>query len=157
MHQDLIRDILDTLWLAKKAIESLPPLPQGFKPSHIRVLDAIWQRGATNANIRISDISNTMQIAKPNMTNLINELCQLGALSKQTSTADKRVIHIKLSAYGLACIEKYVTGYHAELATALGKLDEARCRSMLSTLQLTSRTIMEVSAMHNKETASHEK
>ena len=157
MKQDLVKEILDTLWLAKRAIESMPPLPKGFKPSHIRVLDALWQKGPANDNIRISDISKAMQIAKPNVTNLINELCQLGALAKKTSSDDKRVINIKLTSFGLACIEKYVTGYHAQLANALEKLDEPSCLLMLSNLQLTANTILEVSAMHSREAVQHEK
>ena len=43
MDTEHLKKLLDTCFLAKKVIETLPELPKGMKPRHIHVLEAIYE------------------------------------------------------------------------------------------------------------------
>lgn len=80
---DMVIPILEALWLAKKALECMPELPKDMKPSHIRVLDVIYKKYNQNGSVRVTDVSMAMQITKPSITKLINELVDIGTVKKQ--------------------------------------------------------------------------
>ena len=135
MQEDLTKEILDALWQAKKALEYLPTLPVGFKPSHLRVLDAVWMAEESGTSIRISEISAHMKITRPNVTTLVQELCTLSALEKYPSREDGRVTLLRLTPSGTACVKKYILGYHASLAEEFSHLDPGSCQQMIFSIQ----------------------
>lgn len=51
--------LLDACFTAKRITESMADLPEGMKPRHIHVIDAIHELGA---DVRVSDVSHRLNI-----------------------------------------------------------------------------------------------
>ncbi len=143
---DLVIPILESLWLAKKATELLPELPSNMKASHIRVLHTIHQQLAQNGSVRVSDVSSALQITKPSITKLINELAELAMLKKVTDAADKRIVLLELTPPGQDCVQQYVLDYHAKLATLFSRLEREKYLSLIDTVAFIHQSMQEVSA-----------
>ncbi|TWH45136.1 MarR family winged helix-turn-helix transcriptional regulator [Sporomusa sp. KB1] len=132
---DRVIPILEALWLAKKALECMPQLPKNMKPSHIRVLHVIYKKYSENGSVRVSDVSTAMQITKPSITKLINELVDIGTVKKTVAANDKRIVQVELSPLGRECVQKYVLDYHAKLADYFSELDQEKYFSMIETIE----------------------
>ena len=142
---DMVIPILEALWLAKKAIECMPQLPKDMKPSHIRVLDVIYRKYNQNGSVRVTDVSTAMQITKPSITKLINELVDIGTVKKTMADDDKRIVLVELSAFGKECVQKYVLDYHAKLAECFSEIDQEKYLSMIETVDFIYQSMKEVS------------
>jgi len=145
VEYDMVIPILEALWLAKKATEFMPELPKDMKPSHIRVLDAIYKQYNQSERVRVTDVSTAMQITKPSITKLINELVDLGTVKKTIAATDKRIILVELSPFGKECVQKYVLNYHAKLGEYFSKLDQKKYLSMIETVEFIYQSMKEVS------------
>jgi len=147
---NMVIPILEALWLAKKATEFMPELPKDMKPSHIRVLDVIYKKYTQSESVRVTDVSNAMQITKPSITKLINELVDLGTVKKTIADADKRIVLVELSPYGKECVQKYVLNYHAKLAEFFSKLDQEKYLSMIATVEFIYQSMKEISKKNDE-------
>lgn len=154
MNNNLAGEVLDALFMAKRTLGHMPPLQQGIKPAHIRVLHAFIKQPSGN-DVRVSDISESLQLTKPSVTKLIQELVDLKAISKQSSPDDKRVIFLKLLPYGRELVEKYVIAYHAALKKELLKLPESDYQNLQTTIRHIYQSMLKVEKQF-KET-NHEK
>ena len=65
MNVNNLKQLLDSCFLAKRIVETLPKLPHGMKPRHIHVLDAIDMIQATQKVCRVSDVSTVLDITMP--------------------------------------------------------------------------------------------
>lgn len=137
--------IIDSLFVARKAIESMPPLPKNMKSSHMRTLDTIYKNYNENGSVRVTDVSKAMGITKPSITKLINELVDLGAVKKSVSDNDKRVVLVELTSFGDECVKRYVLKYHAKLAETFSKLDKGKYLSLIETIDFIYQAMKEVS------------
>jgi len=146
---DMVVPVLEALSLGKRALEFMPELPKGMKPSHIRVLNVIYKKNNQNGSVRITDVSNAMQITKPSITKLINELVDLGAVKKTIASTDRRIVLVELSVFGKQCVEKYVLKYHAQLAAYFSKVDQEKYVSMIETVEFIYQSMKEVSKNNN--------
>jgi DNA-binding MarR family transcriptional regulator len=141
----MVIPILETLWLAKRAIECMPELPKEMKPSHIRVLDVIYKKYNQTGSVRVTDVSTAMQITKPSITKLINELVEIGTVKKTIADDDKRIVLVELSLFGKECVQKYVLDYHAKLAEYFSEIDQEKYLSMIETIEFIYQSMREVS------------
>ena len=53
MTIELIKRMMDTCYLAKRARDMLPPLPDGVMPSYIQYLDAIQKLEAKGLRVKV--------------------------------------------------------------------------------------------------------
>ena len=60
-----IKEMLDACYQAKRIREMLPPLPQGVMPSYIQYLDAIQKLEKKDIHVKVSDISDAMNLPRP--------------------------------------------------------------------------------------------
>lgn len=95
-----------------------------MKPSHIHIVDIICQLQQANGSVRISDIGTALHVTNPSITRLVNELVKLKAIEKIQSCEDKRVFTVSLTPLGQTYREKYLEGYHHELAAQLAEISE---------------------------------
>ncbi|MBP2630260.1 MAG: transcriptional regulator, MarR family [Firmicutes bacterium] len=147
---DMVIPILENLWLAKKAIECMPKLPEAMKPSHIRVLDVIYKKYNQNGSVRVTDVSTAMQITKPSVTKLINELVARRAVKKTIADDDKRIVLVELSPFGEECVQKYVLDYHAKLAEKFSKINQEKYLLMIETVEFIYQSMKEVSEKNDE-------
>lgn len=134
MEIETVKNFLDACHEAKRITELMPELPQGMSPRHIHVIDAIWQLEMTGRTVKVSDISDWLNVTRPSITKLISELESFRAVVKVQDGADKRVVRISLTDLGRQYYEFYVGKYHNWLAEKLSDIAQ-------KDLETTARTI----------------
>ena len=80
MTTEKIKRMLDACYQAKRIRELLPPLPQGVTPSYIQYLDNIHALEKQGIQIKISDISDVMNLPRPGVTRTVKEMETKGYL-----------------------------------------------------------------------------
>ena len=106
-NEQLISDLVDMFFEAKKIVEYLPMLPGTLRKSHLQVLQMIEKLKVTQEEVKVTDISKRLKISSPNITKLVNELQKMNMVTKCPSLKDKRIVQVDLT----------------ELSSALGSID----------------------------------
>ena len=100
MKVELIKRMMDACYLAKRARDMLPPLPEGVMPSYIQYLDALQKLEARGVLVRVSDLSEALGLPRPGVTRTVKEMEAKGYLHKQVSAEDGRVTYLSLTEAG---------------------------------------------------------
>lgn len=118
-----VKQFLDSCHSAKRITELMPKLPAGMTPRHIHVIDAICEIGRSEAVVRVSDISDYFNVTRPSITKMVNELEDMGAVSKTPDPDDRRVIRVSLTELGQEYYDFYIKKYHSWVAEQLDGMD----------------------------------
>ena len=94
MTPELIKRMMDACYLGKRARELLPALPAGVLPSYIQCLDVLHRLECSGLPVKISDISDAMNLPRPGVTRTVKEMEAKGYLKKTTSEADGRITYL---------------------------------------------------------------
>lgn len=100
MTIELIKQLLDACYLAKRAREMLPALPEGVTSSYIQCLDVIQKLQTRGIQPKISDLSDALNLPRPGVTRTVKEMEHKGYLRKQVSAEDGRVTYLFLTESG---------------------------------------------------------
>ena len=65
MNVEQIKKMMDACYLAKRVREMLPKLPQGVAPSYIQYLDVIQKLERQKGDVKVSDISDVLELPRP--------------------------------------------------------------------------------------------
>lgn len=141
MDVKTVKELMSAVQEVRRITELLLPLPKGMSPRHILIIDVIYQLAAENSEVKISDVSTKLQVTKPSVTKLVKELEQLGAVTKETDAADKRVTHLRLTALGLKYYDIYVAKYHKWLAKQLKNISKSDVRTTAATIHSLRQTL----------------
>ena len=131
IESTLIDAIMDSLLVAKKAYEALPPLPPGIKPVYHRVLNLLYQHQEQEKEVRVSELSVALEMQLPNMTKIINEMTEAGLVRKVRSREDKRAVIIQISEEGTDYFKNHVLVYRNRLQREFEEFDEQECYIMI--------------------------
>ena len=74
MTVENIKALLDACCQAKRARELLPELPKGVSSSYIHYLDAIEGLERQGIRVKVSDISDALNIPRPGVTRTVQKL-----------------------------------------------------------------------------------
>ena len=135
MTPELIKRMIDACYLGKRARELLPPLPAGVLPSYIQCLDVLHRLERSDLPVKISDISDTMNLPRPGVTRTVKEMEAKGYLKKTTSEADGRVTYLSTTEAGRKLWEKYDAQYFARLLPDLEGIPDADAETMIRTIE----------------------
>ncbi len=135
MTNEKIKRMFDACYQAKRIREMLPPLPKGVMPSYIQYLDAIQILQKKKKDIRVSDISDTMNLPRPGVTRTVKEMEAKGYLRKIASPDDGRVTYITITEEGKNLSRKYDQDYFSDLAADLGEISEEEADCMIRTIE----------------------
>ena len=135
MTVELIKRMMDACYLAKRARDMLPPLPDGVQPSYIQFLDAIQKLQAKEMQVRVSDLSDALDLPRPGVTRTVKEMEAKGYLTKQVSAQDGRVTYLSLTEAGKALSREYDADYFRELASYRAGIPEADAECTIRTLE----------------------
>ena len=83
MKTESIKALLDACYQAKRIRELLPALPEGVSPSYIQYLDVIEHLAHRGVRVKISDISDALNIPRPGVTRTVKEMVDVGYLQKK--------------------------------------------------------------------------
>ena len=84
----------------KRIRELLPPLPSGVRSTFIQYLDAIQMLEKDDVSVKISDISDALNLPRPGVTRTVKEMEEKGFLQKIASPDDGRVTYITITEVG---------------------------------------------------------
>lgn len=134
MTNKKIKEMLDACYQAKRIREMLPPLPEGVMPSYIQYLDAIQKLEKKDIHVKVSDISDVMNLPRPGVTRTVKEMEKKGYLSKIASPDDGRVTYISITEEGWKLFRKYDENYFGELSADLSDISEEDADCMVRTI-----------------------
>lgn len=135
MTNEKIKRMLDACYQAKRILEMLPPLPEGIVSSHIRYMDMIQKLQKQNDHVKVSDLSDVLNIPRPGVTRTIKEMEKRGLVQKVSSPDDGRVTYLSLTEHGKEISEKYNENYFNELTPYLDGISDADADCMIQTIQ----------------------
>ena len=135
MTNKKIKRMLDACYQAKRIREMLPPLPEGIMSSHIRYMDMIQELQKQNDHVKVSDLSDVLNIPRPGVTRTIKEMEKKGLVQKKASPDDGRVTYLSLTDHGTEISEKCNENFFNELAPYLDDISDADADCMVQTIQ----------------------
>jgi DNA-binding MarR family transcriptional regulator len=130
-----IKAIFDACYLAKRSRDLLPPLPKGVTPSYIHYLDVIESFGQQGVSVKVSDISDALDIPRPGVTRTVKEMQAKGYLRKQTSESDGRVTYITVTEDGKKLSKIYNTQYFNRLLPLLEDISDEDAECTIRTIE----------------------
>ena len=74
MTVENIKALLDACYQAKRARELLPELPKGVSSSYIHYLDTIERLEGQGIRVKVSDISDALNIPRPGVPRTVQKL-----------------------------------------------------------------------------------
>lgn len=135
MTRDKVKKVMDACYLAKRARDLLPTLPNGVTSSHVHYLDTIRKLELKTDSVRVSDISDKLGLPKPGVTKTVKEMEKLGLVEKQADKTDGRVVFLKVTAAGNALLDEYVDELFGELSRELGDVSDEDADAMIETVE----------------------
>lgn len=134
MTNEKIKRMLDACYLAKRIREMLPPLPEGVMPSYIKYLEVVQTLEKNSSHVRVSDISDALDLPRPGVTRTVKEMEQKGYLRKLASPDDRRVTYISITEEGRELSRKYDENNFSELSAYLDDISEEEADCMIRTI-----------------------
>ena len=135
MDVSMIKALLDACYQAKRVRELLPALPDGFSSSHIQYLDIIEQLESRGMKVKVSDISDRLQLPRPGVTRTVKEMEDKGFLKKTTSDADGRITYLSITEAGKKLSQTYNDQFFSKLAPLLADISEEEASCTVQTIE----------------------
>lgn len=135
MNSQKTKEMLDSCYIAKRILDLLPELPESVLPSYIRYLETIIDLKEKNGRVKVSEISEALNLPRPGVTRTVRSMVEKGYLIKRSSKEDGRVTYIEVSEKGQALFEKFNKEYFEDLSQNLShiSIEEADC--MIETIE----------------------
>ena len=129
MDIQTIKAMFDAFYQAKRIRDLLPALPQGVTPSYIHYLDTIESLERQGIRVKVSDISDALNIPRPGVTRTVKEMEVRGYLCKHGSSRDGRITYISITEAGKQLSQRYNEQYFNRLAPFLDDIsaEDAHC------------------------------
>ena len=86
-------------------------------------------------HVKVSDISDIMNLPRPGVTRTVKEMEKKGYLSKIASPDDGRVTYISITEEGWKLFHKYDEHYFGELSGELSDISEEDADCMIRTIE----------------------
>ena len=135
MENRTIKRMFDACYQAKRIRELLPPLPSGVRSTFIQYLDAIQMLEKDDVSVKISDISDALNLPRPGVTRTVKEMEEKGYIKKTVSPEDGRIIYLSATEKGKKLSEKYNEKYFNELAPYLADISEEEADCMIAVIE----------------------
>lgn len=135
MTIEKIKAMFDACYLAKRSRDLLPPLPNGVTPSYIHYLDVIETLEKQGVDVKVSNISDALDIPRPGVTRTVKEMETKGYLHKQTSDNDGRITYITVTDEGRKLSKIYNAQYFSRLLPLLEDISDEDAECTIRTIE----------------------
>jgi DNA-binding MarR family transcriptional regulator len=135
MNADKIKRMLDACYLAKRIRELLPELPEGVTPAYIQYMDVIHIIKRRQEHVKVSDISDYLNLPRPGVTRTVKKMETKGYLSKYASAEDGRITYIRITEKGELLSEKYDRNYYSRLSEYMNDISDEEADCMIHTIE----------------------
>ena len=112
-------------------------------PSYIHYLDTIESLEQRGERVKVSDISDALQIPRPGVTRTVKEMEAKGYLCKRTSPDDGRITYISITQAGKELSQKYNEQYFNRLAPFLQDISQEDAQCTIQTIERFYRVMSE--------------
>ena len=127
--------MFDACYQAKRTRDMLPPLPEGVRASFIHYLDVIQSLEQQGVKVKVSDLSDAMELPRPGVTRTVKEMEEKGYLKKIASEEDGRVTYITVTRTGQELSQKYDEQYFNGLIPYMEEISEEDAECMIQTIE----------------------
>lgn len=124
MKVESIKLLLDTCAEASRIEQLLPPLPPGITPRYVRVIEQIALLSRQQEAVRVSDISEMLDVTRPGITAVLRDLTSQGYVMKSCDEQDRRLVYVSLTEKGRELYQATVDDYHTHLTTVLDEIGD---------------------------------
>jgi DNA-binding MarR family transcriptional regulator len=114
--------------LLKAALDSINV---DISPLHFDIMRLVKEE----STLRITDIVERLQVARAQMTHLIDKLVELGMVERQADNADRRVTNIVLTAKGNTFLEEHGGNIWKATKELLSGLSDEELNDLSSSLE----------------------
>ena len=135
MTVEKIKALLDACYQAKRARELLPALPKGVTSSYIQYLDAIERLEREGVRVKVSDISDALNLPRPGVTRTVGEMEDKGYLQKSASAEDGRVTYLTITEQGRTLSQTFNEQFFAQLAPLLDDISDEDAECTIRTIR----------------------
>lgn len=135
MNIQTTKKLFDACYQAKRIRDLLPELPKGVTSSYIHYLDTIEILEQQGIRVKVSDISDVLNIPRPGVTRTVKEMESKGYLYKELSREDGRITYISITESGRKLSEKYNEQYFNRLAPFLQDISEEEALCTIRTIE----------------------
>ena len=135
MTSEIIKRMFDACYQAKRTRDMLPPLPEGVSASFIQYLDVIQSLERKGRQVKVSDLSDAMELPRPGVTRTVKEMEEKGYLKKMASEADGRVTYIAVTRKGPNLSQKYDEQYFKSLLPYMEEISDEDAECMIRTIE----------------------
>ena len=135
MTSEIIKRMFDACYQAKRTREMLPPLPEGVRSSFIQYLDTIQSLEGQGVQVKVSDISDAMELPRPGVTRTVKEMEEKGYLKKMASESHGRVTYIAVTRKGTNLSQKYDEQYFKSLLPYMEEISDEDAECMIRTIE----------------------
>ena len=130
-----IKDLLDACYQGKRVRELLPPLPRGVRPSYVQYLDVIETLESHGVRVKVSDISDALNIPRPGVTRTVKEMEKGGYLRKDSSDTDGRITYLTITDEGRMLSRTYNEQFFAQLTPLLAEISDGDADCTIHTIE----------------------
>lgn len=125
MKEENVHMLIDLCAEAARLRQYFPALPNGLTPRDIRVAERLQILSQQQERVKVSDISEMLEVTRPGVTSALNTLTRLGYAQKEKDAQDGRIVYVQLTPSGEALVLRTVTDFHKTLAeTAFRDFDD---------------------------------
>ena len=135
MTSEIIKRMFDACYQAKRTRDMLPPLPEGVRASFIQYLDVIQSLERKGIQVKVSDLSDAMELPRPGVTRTVKEMEEKGYLKKMASEADGRVTYIAVTRKGTNLSQKYDEQYFKSLLPYMEEISDEDPECMIRAIE----------------------
>ena len=129
-----VKLLLDACQSAAHLDTLLPSLPEGVTPRCVRVIEQIAQKTVVSGKVRVSDISEMLDVTRPGITLVVRQLTEMGYVIKERDAQDSRVVYVSLTEAGQELHKRYVLDYHAHLTEVLSEIGDEGAEEIASAI-----------------------
>ena len=102
-----------------------------ISPLHFEIMKLLEEA----ETLRVAEIGERLQIARPQMTHLIDKLVDLNIVERQTGTADRRTINIVLTSKGRITLEEHDNCIRNAIKETLSSLTSEELEDLSASLR----------------------
>ncbi len=143
MKVEQIKALLDACYQIKRVRELLPALPKGVASSYIHYLDTIESLEQGGIRVKVSDISDALNIPRPGVTRTVKEMEHAGYLNKMSSEEDGRVAYVTITDAGKRLSQTYNAQFFTQLAPLLADISDEEAACTIGTIEKLYRVMSE--------------
>lgn len=149
MRVESVKLILDICAEAGRLEQFLPPRPESITARSVRVIEQIALQSQGDKPVRVSDVSDGLDVTRPGITAVLRDLNDMGYVTKTRDEADSRVVYVALTEKGRALYHHYVEEYHTHLTEVLSEIGDEGAEMLARLIRRATELIAQDTANRN--------